>query len=284
MVKIQAKGVKRKAQVSGPRATRLSTLHSSKKPASAASRRMPRAGNNVKGAFPQGRRRNRTRPARRKRKIAWVKFKLACKRGREASKASVRLPCGRVCSRRPRMRPGLVLSKAARAALVSKSTKSRATNPMVKSKCWSFTFFYFPDGAGWHADCQGMRGDILSNDSASARDRALAQLDGRPQHGVAADESPGADLGRVLLLAIEIAGDRPCADVYPGTKSSISDIGKMPHLGARAEVRVLDFAEIAHVHPTRQVSALAQVRVGTDIHPVFQHGFFDHRGEHFAAT
>src|ERR1035441_1343402 len=67
---------------------------------------------------------------------------------------------------------------------------------------------------------QRVRRDIAGDHGPRREIRALADLHRRYQRGIAADESPRSDLGRVLARSIVVAGDGAGADVHPR-----SDIG-----------------------------------------------------------
>ena len=58
----------------------------------------------------------------------------------------------------------------------------------------------------------------------------------------------------------------------------------MPHFDTRPQIRVLDLAKVAHVHPLAQVCSGAQMPKGAYVTVLFHNGFFNHRQLNFAAV
>src|SRR3954451_23293291 len=88
--------------------------------------------------------------------------------------------------------------------------------------------------------------DILGDDRPGRRGGAGPYFYGRHQHGVAADEGAGADLSRMLLLAVVVAGDHARADVGSLAHRSIPHVGEMVGLGPLSQHGILHLDEVAH--------------------------------------
>src|SRR5690606_24526680 len=103
-------------------------------------------------------------------------------------------------------------------------------------------------------DAERVVGHVQREGGARADVGAVTDADGCDERGVRADERARADDGRVLLLAIIVAGDGARADVGARADLGVAKIGQVAGLGARAEARVLDLDEVA------DLGALAKLR------------------------
>src|SRR5579864_8295813 len=67
--------------------------------------------------------------------------------------------------------------------------------------------------------------DILGDHRTRADIGAVADLYRRDQRGIRAYKGRRADIGKMLVEAIVIAGDRTCADIGAGANARVADIG-----------------------------------------------------------
>ena len=92
----------------------------------------------------------------------------------------------------------------------------------------------------------------------------------------------GADLRRVLVLAVVVGGDRARADVGTRADLDVAHVGEVRHLRALADVGVLGLDERADVRVGREVGAGAQRHVRADgaalaDHRLARHGLLHDR-------
>src|SRR3972149_2633693 len=87
--------------------------------------------------------------------------------------------------------------------------------------------------------------DALGDHRARAHVGPRPDGDGRHEARVGADERAGADHGLVLVGAGVVAGDRARADVRLVADGGVPDIREVGHLGAAADLRLLQLHEVA---------------------------------------
>src|SRR5205807_3180943 len=85
-----------------------------------------------------------------------------------------------------------------------------------------------PYHPSWNSHgCRAVR-HVLGHHRTGPGPRSLAKFDGRDQHGVHADKRAVADLGPVLVRAIEVGGNRTGADVGVRPEVGVAEVG---HVG-----------------------------------------------------
>ena len=82
----------------------------------------------------------------------------------------------------------------------------------------------------------------------------------------------------MLVLAVEVHGDRARADVHALADIGVAHVAEVVHLRALPETCGLHLAEIAHPDALLEVGARPEVRVRADAHIVLERGAFEHRG------
>ena len=97
------------------------------------------------------------------------------------------------------------------------------------------------------SDCQSVRRNIFGDARSCADIGSLAELDGRDQRGVAADENAVLDNGLVLVNAVIVAGDGSSPDVDARADLRVAEVSKVVGLGSLAEPDLLGLDEIADV-------------------------------------
>src|SRR3954451_25460554 len=116
-------------------------------------------------------------------------------------------------------------------------------------------------GAG-HAE--GVRRNVLGDDAARCRPRAIPDLDRRDERGVHARPHVRADLRAVLGLAVVVGGDVARADVRVLADVAVADVGQVRDLRAAADRRVLDLHEGSGLGVGPQLRVRSQVGEGPD--------------------
>ena len=101
---------------------------------------------------------------------------------------------------------------------------------------------------------------------------------------VGADEDVLFDHGGVLVCSVEVARDRPRANVDVFADLRVAQVGEVPHLCVGPERAVLHLAEVADVRAFAHARAFAQVAERADVAVVLHHGVFQHRCQHVAAV
>src|SRR5690242_18165449 len=142
--------------------------------------------------------------------------------------------------------------------------------------------------------CRAVR-DVLGHYRTRPSARFLAKFDRRDQHRVDADEGAVADLGPVLVRAVEIGGNRTRADVGVGTQVGVPEVGDVRHpraardpgphqLGEAPDVHVLgdlgagpqlgERATVGAVADPRvlYIDVRADVALGADVGVALEHG------------
>src|SRR3546814_17330299 len=109
---------------------------------------------------------------------------------------------------------------------------------------------------------------VHGDDRSRADNRAAADLDGRDQRAVGADECACAYFRAVFQEAVIVAGDGPRADVGVGPDAGVADIAQVIGLCARAESCCLHLHDIADSRlpadprPQTQAGISADLRAG----------------------
>ncbi len=113
-------------------------------------------------------------------------------------------------------------------------------------------------------DCQRVRRDLFGNDAARAYVSTIADFQRRDERGIRTDEGVLADVGKVLVEAVVIAGDGPCPDIRARTDPRIANIGQMVDLCAGLDFSFFGLDKIADMHITADFGARTDTREGTD--------------------
>src|SRR5262249_22380634 len=95
---------------------------------------------------------------------------------------------------------------------------------------------------------QSPRRHVLGDGRAGRDVGAVPDRDGGDELYVTADEGLLADPGRVVLLAVVVAGDDARADVRTGAHVGVAEIREVLRLDAPAEHGVLGLDEVADAH------------------------------------
>ena len=118
------------------------------------------------------------------------------------------------------------------------------------------------------ADGKGIR-RYFARDAGTCPDVcSVANRDWRNQGGVAADESAFTDARHVLVHALVVAGDHPCANVGAGADFGISQIGQMAGFCALAQLRFFGFDKIADMRFLANLAAGAEMRKGANFRAI----------------
>src|SRR4029077_4491154 len=105
---------------------------------------------------------------------------------------------------------------------------------------------------------------VAGNHRARADIGSLADLDGRDQRRIGADECALTDLGLVLAKAVIIARDGTGSDIGVGTDMGITDIAEMIDLHPGLERSRLRLDEIAYLCALTKRGSRPQARKGPD--------------------
>ena len=84
-------------------------------------------------------------------------------------------------------------------------------------------------------------------------------------------KAPVADDRLVLVHAVVVARDGARAEVHVGAQRGVADVGEMRHLGAAADLRLLQLDEVADLRPRADMARRAQVAEGSERHVVLHH-------------
>src|SRR6266567_333246 len=130
-----------------------------------------------------------------------------------------------------------------------------------------------PYHPSWNSDCCRAVRDVFCDHRAGPGSRAPANLDGSDQHRVDTDEGAVADLGAVLVGAVEVGRDRARPDVGLLAKVRVAEIRNVRHLAVPPHLRPHELGEAADVdvlgdlgarpdlHERTAVGAVADLRV-----------------------
>src|SRR5262249_11979568 len=106
---------------------------------------------------------------------------------------------------------------------------------------------------------------------------AIANRNRSDQHCIASDKNARADGRAVLVAPVEVAGDRPGANIDIGAHFSVTQIAKVVHLGPGTDVAVLHFGEAADLYLGIEHGAGPNPSIRTDRHALTDDGPLDHR-------
>src|SRR5439155_22988316 len=112
------------------------------------------------------------------------------------------------------------------------------------------------------SDRQGAGRDVLGDDRPRRDPSIVANLDRSNECILDAGPDVVSDLGRALrpaLLVREVHGDVPRRDVRAFADLCVAEVGEVRHLGALADVRVLELHECSSFRPRRENRAGAKV-------------------------
>src|SRR5258705_1426707 len=124
-------------------------------------------------------------------------------------------------------------------------------------------------------DRQAVGFDVLGDHRPGADNRALADRHRGNQRGVRADERARADHRAVLAESVVIAGDRAGPDVGPRPDFRVADVGQVIDLGAFADLRLLQFDEVADLAALAEFGARSNPRERADARLGADHRPFD---------
>ncbi len=113
-------------------------------------------------------------------------------------------------------------------------------------------------------DGERVGGDIFRDDAARADIRAVADLHGRDECCVGTDERARADIGEMLVEAVVITGDGPCADIRARADARIADISEVVRFRALLDARILNLDEISDMDILFDLCAGPQPRERSD--------------------
>src|SRR4029077_14996608 len=89
---------------------------------------------------------------------------------------------------------------------------------------------FSPYHPSWNSDGCRAVGDVFGDHRSGPGSGALAKFDGSDQHRVHANERAVADLGAVLVRAVEVGRDRAGADVGVLAKLGVAKVRDMRDL------------------------------------------------------
>src|SRR3979411_623416 len=137
----------------------------------------------------------------------------------ESSILTLISPSGKCRSRGPvRGTPDLSAMRGASFGLdlpqmTFRAPQGEASSPVNSTAVVNLPIIFLPYHPSWNTDGCRALGDVFSDDRACPGTGALAKFDGSDQHRVHPDERPVADLGPVLLDAVEVRRARAGAAV-----------------------------------------------------------------------
>src|SRR5437667_7733606 len=123
---------------------------------------------------------------------------------------------------------------------------------------------------------QRVRRDILRHDRARRDHGPAPDRDRRHQGHVAADEGVFPDHRPVLVVPVIVARDGARTDIDAAADLRVAEVAQVVGLGARAQLRLLQFHEIPHLRPALDDRPRPQVRERADRALRFQPAPFDH--------
>src|SRR4029077_15899100 len=121
---------------------------------------------------------------------------------------------------------------------------------------------FSPYHPSWNSDGCRAVGDVFGDHRAGPGSRALAKFDRSDEHRVHTDESAVADLGAVLVLAIEVGCDRAGADVGILAKVGVAEVRDMRDLAVPPHPGPHELGEAADVDVFGDLGAGPDLREG----------------------
>src|SRR5207245_300828 len=145
-------------------------------------------------------------------------------------------------------------------AMSFSAPQGEASSPVNSTAVVNLPIIFLPYHPSWNTDGCRALGDVFRDDRACPGAGALAKFDGSDQHRVHPDERPVADLGPVLLDAVEVRRDRTGADVGILAKVGVAEVRDVGHLAVPAHLRPHQLGEAA------DVDVLGDLGAGSDLH------------------
>src|SRR5438309_10886082 len=103
--------------------------------------------------------------------------------------------------------------------------QGEAFSPVNSTAVVNLPIIFLPYHPSWNSDGCRALGNVFRDDRACPGAGALAKFDGSDQHRVHPDEGPVADLGPVLVDAVEVRRDRAGADVGVLADVGVAEVG-----------------------------------------------------------
>lgn len=113
-------------------------------------------------------------------------------------------------------------------------------------------------------------------DRSGTGQRAVSDPNGGDQRRVRSDRDVAPDDRGVLLLSVEVAGDRPGADVGLFADRRVAEVRQVANLHAARQLRLLDLHEVPDVDAVSKVRLAAHVREWPDRNVVADGRIGDH--------
>src|ERR1700737_142707 len=145
-------------------------------------------------------------------------------------------------------------------AMSLSAPQGEASSPVNSTAVVNLPIILLPYHPSWNSDGCRALGNVFRDDRACPGAGALAKFDGSDQHRVHPDEGSVADLGAVLVDAIEVRSDRAGADVGVLAEVGVAEIRNVGHLAVPAHLRPHQLGEAADVDVLRDLGA------GPDLH------------------
>src|SRR5438309_489767 len=145
-------------------------------------------------------------------------------------------------------------------AISFSAPQGEASSPVNSTAVVNLPIIFLPYHPSWNTDGCRALGDVFRDDRACPGAGAPAKFDGSDQHRVHPDERPVADLGPILLDAVEVRRDRTGADVGILAKVGVAEVRDVGHLAVPAHLRPDQLGEAA------DVDVLGDLGAGSDLH------------------